>query len=554
MGELLMTWTSGWRERAWAELDRPWDLLVIGGGITGAGVFRQAADAGLRALLVDAGDFASGTSSRSSKLVHGGLRYLRTAQLRLTLESVREREYLLRAGRGLVTPQGFLYASLKGDHLPNWIFGLGLCAYDIMARQWQHRAYDPRAMQELCPSLNSHALQGGYRYFDAQTDDARLVLRLIREGVDLGALALNYTRVIDLLRTADGRVRGAVLEDRSGEIGQTIEVQAQVIVNATGVWVDQLRGLLDRPPRMRPLRGSHLVLPLERLPLNRAVTFLHPQDGRPVFAIPWEGAIVFGTTDIDHQGQLASNPAISRGEQDYLLSALQHAFPSRGLTEDDILATFSGLRPVVNTGRADPSKESREYAIWDDSCLITVAGGKLTTFRLMARDALKRACKHLPGSHYQRRRPALTPPPSEVASLVLEESFSPFQQTRLLSRYSGAVLSRMLTDGARNQEEIPGTPYTWGELGSLASQEAVVHLDDLLLRRLRLGLLLPKGGEVHLDRVGEIIRRELGWSMERWNQEAADYRDLIQRSYSRADGSAPPVILLQPQPAGSAVQ
>lgn len=547
-----MTWNSGWRERAWAELEGPWDLLVIGGGITGAGIFRQAADAGLRVLLVDAADFAGGTSSRSSKLVHGGLRYLRTAQLRLTLESVREREYLLRQGRGLVTPLGFLYASLEGDHLPGWMFGLGLCAYDVMARHWQHRAYDPLALQELCPSLRSPALQGGYRYFDAQTDDARLVLRLIREGVDLGGQAVNYVKALDLLRSADGRVRGAALQDTSGEIGRTVEVRAEVVINATGVWVDQLRGLLDRLPRMRPLRGSHLVLPFERLPLARAVTFLHPQDGRPVFALPWEGAVLFGTTDVDHQGQLAADPAISINEQAYLLSALQHAFPTRDLAEGDILATFSGLRPVVDTGRSDPSKESREYAIWDDCCLITVAGGKLTTFRLMARDALKKACKHLPTSRYHHRRPALTPPSSENISLPLGELYSPSQQVRLLSRYSGPVLSRLLTESPLNQEMIPGTPYTWGELKSLASQEAVVHLDDLLLRRLRLGLLLPKGGEDHLDRVGEIVRPELGWTLRRWNQEESAYRELIMRSYSRADEPAQPVKI--PLPVESAVQ
>lgn len=547
-------WQQGWRARAWSELDRPWDLLVIGGGITGAGILRQAADAGLRALLVDAADFGSGTSSRSSKLVHGGLRYLRSAQLRLTLESVRERETLLRQGRGLVNPLAFLYASLDGDPLPGWMFGLGLSAYDIMARHWQHRSYSLNEMQELCPSLRSSRLKGGYRYFDAQTDDARLVLRLIREGVDLGALALNYTRVLDLLRTRDGQVCGAVLQDTSSHNRNAIEVQARVVINATGVWVDQLRGLLDRPPRMRPLRGSHLVLPFERLPLTRAITFLHPQDGRPVFALPWEGAVLFGTTDIDHQQPLVTDPAISPGETDYLLSALQHAFPSLYLSESDILSTLTGLRPVVDTGRADPSKESREYAVWEDSCLITVAGGKLTTFRLMARDALKKACKHLPGTRYHRLRPALTPPSSKVASLLADAIYSPTRQVRLLSRYSAETLSRIAEEDKSFLEAIPGTPYTWGELKAAAGMEAVVHLDDLLLRRLRLGLLRPQGAIEHLDRVGEVIRSELGWSMERWNQEAAAYRKLIRGSYQPADVPAHQVILSNPQSVGSAVK
>lgn len=241
-----MNWNDGWRNRAWENVDQEWDLIIIGGGITGAGVLRQAVDAGFKALLVEAHDFGSGTSSRSSKLVHGGLRYLKTAQLRMIFESIREREYLLEQGRGLVTPLGFLYARLQGDHMPGWIFGLGLCAYDLMARQWQHRAYDVLDMRELCPPLSSPALRGGYRFFDAQTDDARLVLRLLRDSVESGGMALNYTRAVDLLRTREGRVTGVLLQDTSGNSQRTAEVKASVVINATGAWVDEMRQKIDR--------------------------------------------------------------------------------------------------------------------------------------------------------------------------------------------------------------------------------------------------------------------------------------------------------------------
>src|SRR5512142_1880015 len=294
-----MEWTKGWRARVWGELDQKWDLLIVGGGITGAGILRQAAHAKLRALLVEADDFASGTSSRSSKLVHGGLRYLKNAQIKVTLESVREREYLLKQGRGLVNRLGFLYACLQGDSIPGWIFGIGLGIYDIMARQWSHRSYDIDDMRELCLALTTPALLSGYRYFDANTDDARLVLRLLRESVADGALALNYARVDSLLRTRDGRVCGVALRDTSGEVERQTEVLAKVVVNATGAWADELRGNLQQRPRLRPLRGSHLVFPFQRLPLTRAVSFLHPRDGRPVFALPWEGVTLFGTTDVD---------------------------------------------------------------------------------------------------------------------------------------------------------------------------------------------------------------------------------------------------------------
>jgi len=531
-----MVWNHGWREKAWRDLDQTWDLIIIGGGITGAGVFRQAIQAGLKTLLVDGHDFGAGTSSRSSKLVHGGLRYLKSAQLKLTLESVREREYLLKEGRGLVNQLGFLYVRRQGDHMPGWIFGLGLCAYDLMARQWLHRSYDTYDMQDLCPPLSCPELRGGYRYFDAQTDDARLVLRLIRESVELGGQAMNYTRVTRLLQTRDGRVQGVLLQDTSGEESRTAEVKANVVINATGVWVDQLRKQLGKPVRMRPLRGSHLILQQDRLPLTRAVTFLHPHDGRPVFALPWEGVVLFGTTDLDHRTQLEIDPGIRGEEVDYLLQGLQQVFPAQDLDENDITATFSGLRPVVNTGKIDPSKESREYAIWDENGLVTVAGGKLTTFRLMARDALKKACKYLPDNGSKAQRPAVFGNPQAAEGQDLKDHFSPAEQLRLLGRYSSDIVTGISRSDPADHQLIPGTLYSWAELREIAPREAVVHLDDLLLRRLRLGLLLPKGGIELIDQIGQVVRPALGWSDERWDREVQDYRQLIQASYQVESG------------------
>ena len=534
-----MNWDKGWRSSAWQALNQKWDLLIIGGGITGAGILRQATLAGLRALLVDKADFAAGTSSRSSKLVHGGLRYLKSAQLKLTLESVQEREYLLQQGRGLVTQLGFLYASLKGDKLPGWVFGLGLSAYDIMARQWLHRSYDTLDLRELCPPLTTTNLTGGYRYFDAQTDDARLVLRLLRESVEDGALALNYTCVNGFVRTRDGRLRGVILSDSSGETTRDAEVEAKVVINATGVWVDQLRNKAD-PDQcrglasarcMRPLRGSHLVLPFERLPITRAVSFLHPWDGRPVFALPWEGAVVFGTTDVDHNSALVSDPAISTEEFEYLLSALQKVFPDQALTPQDVQTTFSGFRPVVDTGKKDPSKESREHAIWDEDGLITVSGGKLTTFRLMARDALKTTEKYLGGIHFDPQNPILKALPEQALETLDSSSFKPAQRLRLLARYGPESVESLSSAPAVERQKIGTSPYLWAELRQAACCEAVVHLDDLLLRRVRLGLLLPDGGIGLLENIRLIVREALGWNDTRWQQEAAAYARLWQTVY-----------------------
>mgnify|MGYP001326768179 CR=1 FL=1 len=525
-----MQWTRGWRDKAWNDLDQPWDLIIVGGGITGAGILRQAAHANLRALLLEADDFASGTSSRSSKLVHGGLRYLKNAQFKVTLESVRERDYLLKQGRGLVNRLGFLYSCLDGDRMPGWVFGAGLTVYNLMAGQWTHRSYDLDDTRELCPQLTTPALRGGYRYFDATTDDARLVLRLIREAVADGGVALNYARVVSLLKTQNGQVCGVVLRDTSGDAERQTELRAKVVVNATGAWADELRGAVQQKPRMRPLRGSHLVLPFERLPITRAISFSHPRDGRPVMAIPWEGAILFGTTDVDHRSDLLTDPSISSSEAEYLVEALRFVFPEQELNFGDVLSTYSGLRPVVNTGKADPSKESREHAIWDENGLLTVSGGKLTTFRIMARDALKVARKYLGHVAFDVKTPVLDSLPPEAEIRFDESTLSPNQRLRLLARYGTESVSLFAADFSYGL--IPGTPYLWAELRHAARAEGVIHLDDLLLRRVRLGLLAPNGGMDLLPRIRGIVQPELGWDALRWEKESRGYAELWKRAYA----------------------
>ncbi|MEW6093646.1 MAG: glycerol-3-phosphate dehydrogenase/oxidase [Chloroflexota bacterium] len=525
-----MDWTKGWRESAWDQLNQAWDVLIVGGGITGAGILRQCVHAGLKTALVEADDFASGTSSRSSKLVHGGMRYLKNAQVRVTLESVTEREYLLMQGRGLVNRLGFLYPCLDGDHMPGWVFGAGLVVYDLMAKQWSHRSYDAEDMRELCPLLTTPSLRGGFRFFDAQTDDARLVLRLIRESVSGGALALNYARVTSLLKTNAGRVCGAVVRDTSGESDREAEVRARVVINATGAWADQLRGDIGEKPRLRPLRGSHLVFSASRLPLTRAVTFLHPKDGRPVFVLPWEGAVVYGTTDVDQGQNLTTDPSISGDEAEYLLDGLKFVFPAQDLTFEDVIATFAGIRPVVDTGKANPSKESREHVLWDENGLLTVSGGKLTTFRIMARDALKAVRRHIGHIPFDPDVPVLDPLPPEAESMLADSHLAASQCLRLLGRYGVNPSTSFCRDG-NDMDGIPGTPYVWTELRHAARTEAVVHLDDLLLRRVRLGLLVPNGGLDQMRRIRSLVQTELGWDDARWEVEEKAYAELWRTSY-----------------------
>lgn len=525
-----MNWTQAWRENAWNELQQDWDVLVIGGGITGAGILRQCVRAGLKAALVEAHDFAAGTSSRSSKLVHGGMRYLKNAQVRVTLESVREREYLLKQGRGLIGRLGFLYPCLDGDPVPGWVFGAGLALYDLMAGQWSHRSYDAEDMRELCPLLTAPGLRGGFRFFDAQTDDARLVLRLIREAVAAGGLALNYARVESLLTARDGRVCGAVVRETSGDSTRQVELRARVVVNAAGAWADRLRGYVGQKPRLRPLRGSHLVFSAARLPLTRAVTFLHPRDGRPVFILPWEGAVIYGTTDVDQGRDLPTDPAISAAEADYLMEGLQRVFPALELTFADVLATFAGIRPVVDTGKANPSKESREHVIWDENGLLTVSGGKLTTFRIMARDALKAVRRRLGRIPFDPDAPVLDPLPAEAEALLGSRRLPAAQSLRLLARY-GIESAACFGAADADLDFLPGAAARWAELRWAARAEAVVHLEDLLLRRVRLGLLLPNGGLDQMARIRQIVQPELGWDDARWETEEKAYRELWQRAY-----------------------
>ncbi|MDX1612748.1 MAG: glycerol-3-phosphate dehydrogenase/oxidase [Candidatus Promineifilaceae bacterium] len=522
-------WPAGWRSAVWADLDRPYDLIVVGGGITGAGILREATRAGLRCLLLEAADYGSGTSSRSSKLVHGGLRYLRNGQIMTTISSVHERERLLRQGKGLVTPLGFVYASYERDRLPLWLFGAGLIVYDLLGLHWGHKRYDPDGLARLAPGLNQQGLRGGYRYFDAQTDDARLVLRVISEAVQEGAQALNYVAVEGLLRDSSGRVCGVAARNLAPQAEQeTAEIQARVVVNATGAAADFLREQVGRQPRLRILRGSHLLFSAERVPLQRAVTFLHPGDDRPVFALPWEGVTLFGTTDVDHRTSPAGEPAISGREVDYLLTGLNYAFPDAQLSEADVQATFAGLRAVVNTGKANPSDESREHAIWEEDGLLTVTGGKLTTFRVMAQDALRSMRHALPGELHFRHRRVLAG--REEVPLASEDTLSAARRLRLLGRYGRQAGA--LVDAAEPGETSPiaTSPALWAELRWAARAEAVLHLDDLLLRRVRLGLMLPNGGLDQLAQIRAIAQSELGWDDRRWQAESAAYKRKLEQA------------------------
>lgn len=498
-----------------------WDLVVVGGGISGAGVAQQAARRGWRVLLLEQRDFAWGTSSRSSKLVHGGLRYLKEGDLKTTLHSVRERQRLLREAPGLVEPQSFLFADCPGRKPGRWLMQAGLALYDLMAGQRGHFYAGLAATQALAPGLAPAGLRGALVFQDAKTDDARLVGRVLLEAERDGATLLNYAAVQSLHR--EGGVSTLAVQDVA--TGQAHTVVARAVVNATGAWADRLRAGAGAAPLLRPLRGSHLVLPFWRLPVAQSISFMHPQDGRPVFFYPWEGATLVGTTDLDHRLDLDAEASISPAEVAYLLTAVNDQFPAAQVTALDITACYAGVRPVIGGGAQDASKATRDHVVRDESGLVTLAGGKLTTFRLMAQDALALAAPYA-GKAFARDDAALfTPAPP------LDPRWSPAVRQRLAARYGAHAAAWSAGAAEEDLHTVPGTHTLWLELAIAARRESVLHLDDLLLRRTRLGILLPRGGLDHLERIRALCAPHLAWEAARWDDEVARYRALIAAHY-----------------------
>ncbi|ASK33799.1 FAD-dependent oxidoreductase [Alcanivorax sp. N3-2A] len=485
----------GERPRLAQLAEQEWDLIVVGGGITGAGVMLEAARQGHRVLLLEQRDFAWGTSSRSSKMVHGGLRYIAQGDVRLTRDSLRERERLLRDVPGLVERTTYLFPLRKGVFPGRWPMTLVLGVYDFLAGIRDHRFVGRAELLRRVPALNDQGLTGAMSYTDALTDDCRLVIRALLEGSRLGGQALNYAKVGQLHREG-GITRVSVADEVAGD---SVTLSAPVVINATGAWADVLAG---GDKRVRPLRGSHLFVDPERLPVSDCLTVMHPRDDRPVFVFPWEGVTCIGTTDLDHGDHLDSEARASGAEVDYLLELVNSQFPSVSLSRADVLSTMAGVRPVIASGHGkDPSKERRDHAVWSRDGVVTVSGGKLTTFRLIALHALA-AAGLLDARDARRARRSNAP------------LFQPFSE-------APEAVDHFL-HAAQDDEAL----LSW-----IVRNEAVVHLDDLLLRRTRLGLLRRDGGASLVPRLRELTAAHLGWPSALWEQEWQRYLALREHAY-----------------------
>jgi len=537
------------RDDALAALaDEPFDVLVIGGGITGAGVALDAASRGYSAALVEKGDYARGTSSRSSKLVHGGLRYLQNFDLGLVREALLERQLLAALAPHLVRPLPLIVPAFDGAR-PDRLVGIGLNMYDVMARgrrrrdanldgreDWspaRHRVIDGSEVAELVPALAARNPSGGYLFYDCQTDDVRLVLTVLAEAERFGAVPVNRVEAVALTE------RGALVRDTAG--GAELEVRAANVVNATGVWADRLRPdeLHDEAevPVIRPSRGTHLVLPSERLPVG-AGAIAAAGGGRTIFVLPWLGQTLVGTTDNDYDGDIEH---VRPADEDvaYLLEALNAFFGSE-LGPGDVAGAFAGVRPLISTG--DPKKSvdiSRKAELYETSSgMVTITGGKLTTWRRMAKLAVDRIVERDGRDAPCRTHEIPLGMAVDAAELPRVEGVPEDAYAQLAGRYGYAardVLMLAADRGELAQPVLPGHPDLLAEAVHAARREQARTVGDVLLRRTRLGLTgaraLCARGEAGdersgaVERVAAVLGEELGWDPSRRAVEAAVFRE-----------------------------
>lgn len=533
------------RARSFDALARDtFDVLVVGGGITGAGVARDAAMRGLRTALVEQDDFASGTSSRSSRLVHGGVRYLEHGQLRLVFESSAERRTLRRIAPHLVRPLAFVWPVYAGARVARWKLIAGLTLYDLLAlfrNVGRHERLDTAGVLAREPRLLRDALVGGARYWDASTDDVRLTLATVRSAIAAGAVAVNHARVASLA-TADGRVGGARVLDTI--TGAGVNVSARVVVNATGPWSDAVERLADGAarPAVRGSKGVHVSVPRERIANVAAVTLLSPSDGRVMFVLPAGDFTIVGTTDTYETVQ-PDQVCASEADVAYLLEAANHFFPAARLVRADVVSAWAGLRPLKASdgGSDDPGDASREHTIAERvPGLVTVTGGKLTTYRVMARQVVDAVQRSL-GSQPTRSRTAREPlAGGTVGDLTAEIAVAAgFTRdlavaTRLVHAYGDewrAVWTLAADDAALGERVEPACPYLLAELWFAVRSEMALTLGDLLIRRTPLAFETRDHGRGAARRVASHVARWLGWSPVEMRAAIAEYDAEVERMF-----------------------
>jgi glycerol-3-phosphate dehydrogenase len=474
--------------------ETPYDVLVVGGGITGAGVARDAAMRGLRTVLVERDDFGSGTSSRSSRLIHGGVRYLEHGYFHLVFEASRERRTLLRIAPHLVRPLRFTWPVYQGARVAGWKLGAGLMLYDALAL-WRnvarHRRLTVADVLTREPGLEQRGLTGGAAYYDAATDDSRLTLANALAAESAGATVVNHTELRSITRTTDGRATGARLRDAL--TGTEMAVTAAVIVNATGPWGDAVRQLADGVAQatVRGSKGVHLAVPAKRIGNRGAVTLLSAIDGRVMFVLPAGAHTIVGTTESDATAG-PDEVRASVSDVAYLLESVNAAFPGAALAPADVISAWAGIRPLIASGHAeDAASASREHEIVrGHSGMLTVSGGKLTTYRAMAAevvDAVESALGRLP-----------SPASTDLVALPGAGRLA-------------AIAALAASEPGLAQPLVAPLPYRVADLVYAVRYEHALTLSDLLMRRTHVAFESRDGGIATAERAAAVVAPLLGW-------------------------------------------
>jgi glycerol-3-phosphate dehydrogenase len=540
---------DAWTEARAATLERlasdTFDLLIVGGGATGAAIARDAALRGATVALVDAGDYAGQTSSHSSKLIHGGLRYLQYADFPLVFEGLRERHRLMSTAPHLCRPIEFVFPGYRGERPGLRTLGAGITLYNALAL-WRspaaRRHLSAHQLYTESPHLRTAGLTGAEVYVDCQTDDARLVLENVLDARAAGAACANHLRVERIARDRRGRVRGAWAVD--GETDARFEIRATLLLSATGPFTD---GFLGGPRRLRPTLGVHLVFDAARVPHGgRALVLRTPQDNRLYFVLPAGARTIVGTTDTDfapaatpERPVQVGDPIRARGaDVDYLLEAARHAFPALGLGPDDVVSTFAGLRPLLAGNAHSPSETSREHEIArTPDGIVVVAGGKLTTLRRMAEEATDVAIEALRGTGlerpFKRCETRTRPLPGGGPQPAAEGARAADVAAHLGAAYGARVdlVAELAGTSPLLEQRIVATlPYVWAEVVHAVRHEEARDLADVLVRRVPIFRDDADQGMGIADQAAVLVGAELGWSDARRAGAVAAYAETVRLS------------------------
>ncbi|MDH3485546.1 MAG: glycerol-3-phosphate dehydrogenase [Myxococcales bacterium] len=541
------------REQMWDKIPEQVDIVVVGGGITGAGIVRDAARRGLSVALFDQNDIAFGTSSRSSKLIHGGLRYLESYEFSLVFESVSERRVVMELAPHLVNPRAFIFPVYQGSRRNLWMINAGMWLYDglsLFRSPKTHRTLKPKEVADEEPMLKQEGLQGAPLYYDCSTDDSRLTLETVLDAAEQGAIVVNWARVDAFMKDDRGRVSGVVVKNcRDGSLK---EVAAHAVINATGPWTDEVLGMSG--PRtgkvLRPTKGTHIVVEIEKLPVKHAVVLFHPTDDRVLFALPWGERTYVGTTDTDYDGAPGEEHA-TLADVDYLIDAANHHFPGHQISRADVISTWAGIRPLIapepDAGEMSESKVSREHQIFvGEDGLITIAGGKLTTYRKMAKETVDTAVQLLKlmdklppdlrsGQTFKFPLPGAVGWPADddhdkvaaEVSKAAEGTLSDNACRHLVDTYgmrAFEIAKRCVKDPSQREPIIEGRREIMAQVDWGVEEELAASVADIMIRRTQIFYRDYDQGLGAIDKVATRMATLIGWSAEEKQRHIEHYR------------------------------